>query len=158
MLNHSFTHEENIYDDVDNLYSDLNRAKQWMENRYIGSHSDMVVMPYGEVNPYLLKILKDAGYHNVRTSDDIILLDKDVIEYYPVTTINLKSETNTTEVENLLKFSIYEHKTIIIILNKISGIEDGLGMTYRKDKFEQIIEFIDNNSDKYQVITYSQLF
>lgn len=158
LLNHSYFHKENKYENSDELLSEFNKSRKWMNNRYIGRCSDMVVIPYGEINPYLIDQLKDDGYRSIRTSDNIIILDRSKIEYYPVTTINLLTNVPEYEVERLLEQSVYKSKTIILILHKIDDIDDGFGMTYNKDKFEQILMFIHENSDKFQVIIYSQLF
>ena len=156
LLNHSYTHKDESYNQPVQLVSDFNKSREWMNNRYIGNGSDMVVMPYGVINPYLINKFREEGYRNVRTSDNIILLDKDIIEYYPIRTINLLTDMKANEVINILETS--EHKTIIFILHKIEDTKDGYGMTYSKDKFEQILEYIYNNNDQFQVITYSQLF
>ena len=156
LLNHSYTHKDESYNQPVQLVSDFNKSREWMNNRYIGNGSDMVVMPYGVINPYLINKFREEGYRNVRTSDNIILLDKDIIEYYPIRTINLLTDMKANEVINILETS--EHKTIIFILHKIEDTKDGYGMTYSKDKFEQILEYIYNNSEEFQVITYSQLF
>ncbi|MGB7606065.1 MAG: polysaccharide deacetylase family protein [Lutisporaceae bacterium] len=158
LINHSYTHKGNIYDKTDELLSDFNRARQWMQNRYIGKLSDMLVMPFGEINPYLITQLKDAGYRNVRTSENIINLDGYKIEYYPVMTVNLLTDVTTEEVEGILTDITYKSKVVIIILNKIGDKDDGSGMTYSKDQFEKILMFINQHSDEFQVINYSQLF
>ncbi len=158
LLNHSYSHNENLYSDSDKLLSDFNRAKQWMENRYIGKSSNVIVMPYGEINPYLIGQFKEAGYRNIRTSDNIITLDKTKIEYYPITTISLLTDVSVEKVKNLLSQMLGQQKTIIFILHKIGDEDDSFGMTYSKDKLEQIIQFIHKNSKEFEVITYSQLF
>jgi len=158
MLNHSYSHKENIYDNSDALLSDFNRARKWMKNRYIGIYSGMVVIPFGEINPFLIGQLKDAGYLSVRTSDNIIILNKSEIEYFPITTINLLTDVTVNEVKDILTKTFNEPNTIIFILHRIEDIDDGFDMTYRKDKLEEIIKFIDEHREKYQIITYSQLF
>lgn len=158
LLNHSYSHKENTYDNSDELLSDFNKARQWMKNRYIGDYSNMAVLPYGEINPYLIRRLKDAGYSNARTSDNIIILNKNVIEYYPVTTITLLTDVTVDEVKNILTQKYKEPKPFILVLHKIEDRNDGSGMTYSKDKLEEIIVFINSHSDKFEVINYSQLF
>lgn len=158
LLNHTYYHKENAYEDSLKLLSDFNKARKWMTNRYIGDFSNMAVIPYGEVNPYIIDMLKGDGYRNVRTSDNIIILDRNEIEYYPVATINLLTNIPEYEVERLLAQSFTEPKTFLLIMHKIGNVDDGFGMTYSRDKFEHIITFINENSDKFQVITYSQIF
>lgn len=158
LLNHSYTHREEIYDKTDKLLSDFNKARQWMQNRYIGRLSNMIVMPFGEINPYLIAQLKDAGYHNIRTSENVIKLDSYKIEYYPVMTINLSADITAQEVEALLTDITYNSKVVIIILNKLGDKDDGSGMIYSRDQFEGILMFINQHSDEFQVINYSQIF
>jgi len=157
LLNHSYSHKEDNYDNTDELFSDFNKGRQWMNNRYIGRCNDMVVMPYGEINPYLITKLKDAKYHSVRTSDNIIILE-DNMKYYPITTINLLTDLRVNEVKDILTQRTSESKTIIFILHKIGEGNDGYGMIYSKKKLEEIIIFIDEHKDKFEVTTYSQLF
>jgi len=158
LLNHTYSHKEDQYNDPDQLLSDFNKARQWMENRYIGEQSHMAVLPYGQVNPYLIEKLKNNGYKNIRTSDNIIILDKDKIEYYHVTTINLLTDVTVSEAINKLRSALEEPKSIMFILHKIGEGNDGFGMTYSRSKLEQILVFIDQHKDKLQVISYSQLF
>lgn len=158
LLNHSYTHREEIYDKTDRLLSDFNKARKWMQNRYIGRLSNMLVMPFGEINPYLIAQLKDAGYRNIRTSENVIKLDSYKIEYYPVMTINLSADITAQEVEALLTGSSYKSKVVIIILNKLGDKDDGSGMIYSIEQFEGILMFINQHSDEFQVINYSQIF
>lgn len=158
LINQSYSHEEDMYNDSDKLLSDFNKARQWMENRYIGKCSDMIVIPYGEINPYLIDRLRDAEYHNVRISDNIIKLKNNNIEYYPISMLNLLTDITVDEAKKLLIQKSKKHNTIMIILNKIRDTDKGYGMTYSKDKFEQIVMFINENKDEFEVVTYSQLF
>jgi len=158
LLNHSYSHKKNIYENTDKLFSDFNIAKQWMENRYLGRYSDMVVMPYGEINPYLISQLKDTGYRNIRTSDNIIILNQEQIDYLPVYTINLLTDVSVNEVKDLLIKENIETKIIIIILHKIADGDESYGMSYSKVKFEQVVNFIEENNDQFEVITYSEIF
>lgn len=158
LLNHTYSHKENAYNSPDELLSDFNKAKMWMENRYIGEQSNMAVLPYGEVNPYLIEKLKNNGYVSIRTSDNIMILNKDKIEYYHVTRINLLTDVTVSEVIKKLMTALEEPKTIMFILHKIEDGDDGSDMKYSRDKLEQILMFINQHKDKLQVITYSQLF
>jgi len=158
LLNHSYSHKENMYDNPDEVLSDFNKARKWMNNRYIGNCSDMTALPFGEINPYLINGLKDAGYSNVRTSDNIIVLNKNTIGYYPVTTITLLTGVTVNEVKNILTQEYDEPKPFILLLHKIGDRDNGYSMTYSKDKLEEIIMFINGHSDKFEVINYSQLF
>jgi len=158
LLNHSYSHKENTYENTNKLLQDFNRAREWMRNRYIGNSSDMVVLPYGEINPYLIGQLRDAGYRNVRTSSNIIVLHKNDIEYYPVTTISLLTDVTANKVKEILAQRVSEPQIIIFILHKIGDRDNGSGMTYSKENFEEIILFLNERSDELEVINYSQLF
>jgi len=149
---------EYTYENTNKLLQDFNRAREWMRNRYIGNSSDMVVLPYGEINPYLIGQLRDAGYRNVRTSSNIIVLHKNDIEYYPVTTISLLTDVTANKVKEILAQRVSEPQIIIFILHKIGDRDNGSGMTYSKENFEEIILFLNERSDELEVINYSQLF
>jgi peptidoglycan/xylan/chitin deacetylase (PgdA/CDA1 family) len=158
LVNHSYSHKENVYENANELLSDFNRAREWMKNRFIGNCSDMIVLPYGEINPYLVRQLKDGGYSNVRTSGNIIVLDKNDIEYYPVTTISLLTDLDANKVKGILSQRFSEPRAIIFILHKIGSRDDGSGMTYSKENLEDIILFLNEHNDEFEVIRYSQLF
>lgn len=158
LLNHSYYHKEDLYNKTDELLSDFNKARKWMRNRYIGEQSNMAVIPYGEVNPYLIEKLRNNGYKSIMTSDNIIILDKDEIEYYHVSTINLLTDVPVSEAINKLRPALEEPKSIMFILHKIEDGNDGFDMTFSRNKLEQILMFIDQHKDKFQVVTYSQLF
>jgi len=158
LLNHSYSHIEMMYDSPDALLLDFTRSRQWMENRYLGKYSDMLIMPYGDINPHLIGQFKDAGYRNVRTSDNIILLDGYKTEYYPVSVINLLTDITVEEVAGLLEQRPEGNKPVIFILHKIGDRDEGLGMTYSRDRFEQIIQLINKLCGQFEVITYSALF
>ncbi|MGI6586958.1 MAG: hypothetical protein GX301_05420 [Gracilibacteraceae bacterium] len=102
--------------------------------------------------------MKAAGYKNVRTSDNIIILDKDKIEYFPVITVNLLTNVSPDKVKDILVQSFEEPKTILFILHKIGEGDDGFGMIYGEDKPEEIIKFINEHEEEFEVINYSQLF
>ena len=157
LLNHSYSHRADAYNNTDELLSDFDKSRRWMENRYFGKYSDMVVMPHGEINPYLISQLKNAGYRSVRTSDNIIVLDSFNYYYYPINSINPLTNISVNEVTAQLKQSFNEFKTFVLIFHKIGDEEDEFGMTYSKDKLKQIIMFINRHSDIFQVLTYSQL-
>jgi len=158
LLNLSYSHKEDLYNKTDELLSDFNKARKWMKNRYIGEQSNMAVIPYGEVNPYLIEKMKNNDYKSIMTSDNIIILDKDKIEYLHVSTISLFTNVTVDEVIKKLMPALEEPKTIMFILHKIGDGDDGFGMKYSRDKLEQILMFINQHKDKLQVITYSQLF
>lgn len=158
LLNLSYSYKEDLYNKSDELLSDFNKARKWMKNRYIGEQSNMAVIPYGEVNPYLIEKLRSDGYKSLMTSDNIIILDKDDIEYYHISAVNLLTDVTVSEVINKLKPALEEPRSIMFILHKIENGNDGFGMTYSRDKLEQILMFIDQHKDKFQVVTYSQLF
>ncbi|MDR7855966.1 polysaccharide deacetylase family protein [Tissierella sp.] len=158
LLNHSYSHKVNLYQNTDELLSDFNRARRWMDNRYLAKSSDMVVMPYGEVNPYLINQLKNEGYRNIRTSNNIIILDGLDTSYFPIKAINLLTDMTEYEVISQLKKTLNESKTVLLILHKIGDEDDEFGMTYSNDKLKQIIKFINEHNNDFEVITYSQLF
>lgn len=158
LLNLSYSHKEDLYNKTDELLSDFNKARKWMKNRYIGEQSNMAVIPYGDVNPYLIEKMKNNGYKSIMTSDNIIILDKYKIEYLHVSTISLLTNVTVDEVIKKLMTALEEPKTIMFILHKIEDGDDGSDMKYSRDKLEQILMFINQHKDKLQVITYSQLF
>jgi len=157
LLNHSYSHAEKLINKSDELLSDFNRGREWMRNRSIGRNSDNVVVPYGEINPYLLKLLENNGYHSVRTSGNVIRLDKNKYYYYPVNVLNLSSGVTAKDVRNFLEQSLKDSRDVILIFNKVANTDDDSGMTYSINHFEEIIKLLVEMKDEFQVVTYSQL-
>jgi len=84
--------------------------------------------------------------------------ENEEIKYYPATVISLLPGVSVNEIENSLKKTFHNPKTIIFIIQKISDIDDGSGLSYSKNKLEEILIFINEYSSEFQVLTYSQLF
>lgn len=158
LLNHSFSHDEKHIDKSYELLSDFNKAREWMKNRFIGRNKDNVVVPFGEINPYLLKLLEAHGYSSLRTSDNVIILDKNKYHYFPVNILNLTNPIGVEDVENFLKESLVDSRNVILIFNKIGNKDNGLGMTYSKAGFEEVIKLLDKIGDNFHIVTYSELF
>lgn len=157
LLNHTYSHQEDMYNSSDELLSDINKARHWMHNRYIGYNSDSVAIPFGEINPYLIGELKAAGYYSIRTSDNIIMLDNDVISYFPIATINILSTMSVERIKSTLLHPPEDTEAVVLIFNNIGASEDNSRMTFSTEKFKELITFIQQSSDKLQVITYSDL-
>jgi len=156
--NHSYSHKEGMYNNNRELLSDINKARQWMRSRSLATYGNMVVMPYGDISPELVPLLMEEGYDSIRKYNKVIMINREGMEeFQPTTFINLLTDVTVKEVENIFLSSIEEKGTIILILHKISDISDGFGMTYSEEKFEEIVKFIKEHEDKFQVVTYSQL-
>lgn len=158
MLNHSYSHSEGMYNHCEDLLKDFNRARDWMNKRYLTKSDTMAVLPYGEVNPYMINLFIDAGYENVRTSDNILVINNGAVQYHYVKTISLLTNVAVSEVEAFLSDAWQGKKTILFSLHKIDEKADGFHMTFDPQKLEDIIFYIHENPEKYQVITYSKLF
>ncbi len=157
VLNQTYSHKANMYDYCYELLDDIQQAKKWMDNKYLKRSSDKVIIPFGEINPYLIPLLKEAGYVSIRTSDNIILLNNDEIKYSEVKVINVQSDTTVVELIDFLKKASLNKKDVLIIFNKIEDNVMGRTLSFSTDNFKQIIEYIKNNMDKYEVVNFSDI-
>lgn len=89
ILNQTFPYEADLYDSPTKELEDIQKTKKWMDNRFFTRTSDSVIMTYGEINPYLIKLLKNKDFKSIRTSDNIIDLSKDKVEYKPIKVMDL---------------------------------------------------------------------
>lgn len=153
ILNQTYSHKENMYNYSEELLLDINYAKKWMEDNFLNRASDSVIIPYGEVNPYLLKLLQENKYKSVRTSDNILVLNNSRIEYLNIKCQHISKNIKTTDVIKFLEESYNEKKPALLILNKIGDTQDSLEV----NKFIEIVEYIYTNSNKYQAISYSKI-
>lgn len=155
VLNQTYSHKDNMYDYCSELLDDIQRAKKWMDNKYLKRASNNVIIPYGEINPYLIPLLKESGYVSVRTSDNIILLNNIDIKYYEAKVINVQSDTTVEAIIEYLETASLDKRDVLIIFNKIEDNEIENAMSYHTNNFRQIIEYIKNNLEKYEVVNYS---
>ncbi|HOV70261.1 MAG TPA: polysaccharide deacetylase family protein, partial [Clostridia bacterium] len=117
VLNHSYTHKENM--DSKQLFNDFQLAADWMEKRFLYKGAKMAVVPFGFCDPYLIKLLIDAGYHSVRLSDNIIVLNTQKAYYYRVNVMILTCDVEIKEAQDKLYYSWRESVPFIFILHKI---------------------------------------
>lgn len=87
----------------------------------------------------------------------ILLLKGDESAYYNVRTIHLSNDVTVETVKNELE--AYQGKGAFLFnLHKVGNGADSTQMTFSPKKLEKILEFIHDNEDKFQVVTYSELF
>jgi len=159
ILNQSYSYE--ISTDSYKMFNEFQRGKDWMEKRFLTKGNKMAVIPYGCNNPHLIKLLIDAGYDNVRTQDNVIILDAAKLKntvYYPISIIGLLPDWEFSEVKAYLSEAWREKRPIAFVLNKIGKKHDRYGTTYTSDQLEELLEYIHANEDKFQVIAYSDMF
>lgn len=155
VLNQSYSNQVNMYNNCYELLDDIQRAKKWMDNKYLKRSSNNVIIPYGEINPYLIPLLKESGYSSIRTSDNIILLNNDEIQYYEAKVINVLSDTSVEELTKFLKNASDKKKDVLIIFNKIEDNVTENNMSYNTNNFREIIKYIKDNKELYEVVNYS---
>lgn len=133
ILNHSYSHKEDMYDQPEQLLFEFNRAREWMERNYLVKGADMAVIPYGECNPYLIKLLAENDYRNIRTSSNIIAIHNKKTTYYSVRAISPHNKSSLDLIREDLLTAYNEKTAVLFILHKIEPIEDEFQMTfYRK--------------------------
>lgn len=159
VLNNSYSYKINT--DYYKLFEDFQRARDWMYKRFLTRGMKMAVIPYGYNNPFLIKLLIDSGYDNVRTQDNVIVLDAKNIKfnvYYDITIMELLQDMEADEVKSHLLGAWDEKRSIAFILYKIGQTPDPYKTTYAPEGLEEILRFIHDNEDKFQVMAYSDLF
>lgn len=159
VLNHSYSYRTSA--DCYKLFEEFQRTKDWMDKRFLTKGKKMAIIPYDCNNPYLIKLLIDSGYDNVRTQDNVIVLDvknaKNTV-YYPITIIGLLQDSEVSEVKSHLLEAWNEKRSIAFVLNKIGQTADRYKMTYAPERLEEILQFIHENEDRFQLLAYSDLF
>ncbi|GAA0720967.1 hypothetical protein GCM10008905_10800 [Clostridium malenominatum] len=158
IINQSFPYEYDWYDNSTRVLEDIQKTKKWMDNKFFTRSSDSVIMTYGEVNPYLIKLLKEKGYKSLRTSDNIIDLSKYQIEYTPIKSMDL---TKNPDINTIEKFIADAHKakaTIVFILNKIDETNGHEEKVFNQSTLLKLLEYIYLNKNELEVIPYSYLF
>jgi len=159
ILNQSYSYK--VSPDSYKMFNEFQRARDWMEKRFLTKGMKMAVIPYGCNNPFLIKLLIDAGYDNVRTQDNVIVLDatnmKNTI-YYPISIIGLLQDMDFSKVKSFLSEAWKEKRSITFVLNKVGQTPDRYGTTYTPKQLEELLEHIQANEDKFQVVCYTDLF
>ncbi len=158
ILNQTFPYQLDLYDNPTGLMEDIQRAKEWMDNRMFTRTSDCVIMTYGEINPYLIGLLKEKGYRSVRTSDNIIDLSKHKIEYKTIRAMDLTKAPDIGMIKNFLDDSYKFNTAAVFILSKVGESNNSSDNVFSKSSLDQLLEYINKNRDRFEVIPYSDLF
>jgi len=158
ILNHSYSHMENMYDQPDELLLEFNRAREWMSRNYLVKGADMAVIPYGECNPYLIRLLAENGYTSIRTSSNIITIHNNNTTYYPVRAISPHDKSSLDLILEDMFMAYHDGIDVLFILHKIEPAHDEYRMTFYPESLDLLLQYIDENKDKYQVVPYSALF
>jgi len=156
ILGQSFPYEADMYDNSTRVFADIQKTKKWMDNSFFTRTSDSVIMTYGEINPYLIKLLKEKGYKSVRTSDNILDLSKYNIEYKSIKVMNLTENPDISTIEKFIEDTYKSRGTAVFILSKI-GETNGEDKALSQSTFLQLLEYIYWNTDKFEVISYSDM-
>jgi len=158
ILNHSYSHKEDMHDQPEQLLIEFNRAREWMERNYLVKCADMAVIPYGECNPYLIKLLAENDYRNIRTSSNIITIRNKKTTYYPIRAISPSDKSSLDLIYEELLVAYDDKTDVLIILHKIEPVADEFLMIFFPESLDLLLQYIDNNKDKFQVVPYSSLF
>ncbi|MEA4970410.1 MAG: polysaccharide deacetylase family protein [Candidatus Pelethousia sp.] len=158
ILNHSYSHKEDMYFRCDEMLLEFMRAREWLDNHFFTRGMNMVITPLGECNPYLIPLLMKKGFQNIRTSDNVLLLNRNNTAYFPVKTIHLLTDVSAETAQAELMSYSGGGAAVLLNLHKIDEASDGSQMSFSLQKLETIIEFLHANEDKFQVVSYSCLF
>lgn len=158
ILNQTFPYQPDLYDNPTRLIEDIQRTKKWMDNRMFTRTSDCVIMTYGEINPYLIGLLKDKDYKSVRTSDNIIDLSKHRIEYKTIRAMDLTKAPDISAIENFLDDSYKLNAAAVFILSKVGENNDSGDKVFSQYSLKQLLEYLNENRDRFEVVSYSDLF
>lgn len=159
ILNHSYSHLDDMYFRCDEMLSEYVHAREWLDRHCFAKGMNMVIAPMGECNPYLIPLLIEKGFQSIRTSDNVLLLKRNEATYFTVKTIHLPADvsTETAQAELIDCWSSGNQAAVLFNLHKISDINDSMQMSFPPQKLAALIEFIHANEDKFQVVTYSCL-
>jgi len=158
ILNQTYPYEPDLYDNSTMELDDIQKAKKWMDNCLFTRTSDSVIMTYGEVNPYLIKLLKNKDFKSIRTSDNIIDLSKDKVEYKPIKALDLTRNPDLSIIEKFLEDAQKSNTIAVFVLGKVDEINEEDKETFNQYTLTQLVEYIYWNSNKFEVISYSDLF
>ncbi|HHW00431.1 MAG TPA: polysaccharide deacetylase family protein [Clostridiaceae bacterium] len=159
VLNQSYSYK--ISTDSYKMFNEFQCARDWMDKRFLTKGKKMAIIPYGCNNPFLIKLLIDAGYDNVRTQDNVIMLNATRLKntvYYPISIIGLSQDMDFSKVRSYLSEAWSEKRSVAFVMNKIEEADDRYGTTFSPEQLEKLVEYIHENEDKFQVVTYTDLF
>lgn len=157
ILNHSYSHMEDMYFRCEEMLSDYMRAREWMGKHFFTRGMNMIITPMGECNPYLIPLLIKRGFKSIRTSDNVLLLSRNKATYFPAKTIHLFAYVSIETVQNELMACLGSDSAVLFNLHKIDRTDDKTQTSFSPQKLVALIEFIHANEDKFQVVTYSCL-
>ena len=157
ILNHSYSHQEGMYDRCDEMFFEYLRAREWLNSHFLKKGMNMIITPLGECNPYLIPLLIKRGFENIRTSDNVILLRRNESAYFPVKILHLLTDVSAETVQAELMSCLGGESAVLFNLHKIDDTDNGTQMSYSRQKLDSLIEFLHTNEDQFQVVPYSCL-
>ncbi|MDD4797611.1 MAG: polysaccharide deacetylase family protein [Eubacteriales bacterium] len=157
ILNHSYSHKDGMYARCDELLSEYMSAREWLDRRFFRRGGNSVIMPFGDCNPYIIPLLIKNGFQNIRTSDNVLLLDRDEVCYFPIKTIHLLTDVSVETVTAELTACAGGDSAVLFNLHKMGDGADRTQMTFSPAKLREIVEFLHANEDTFQVVTYLTL-
>lgn len=154
ILNHTYNHYSFKEIDIDNQIKEIESAGLWLNNNGFINDIKNLIYPEGEYNDQIIIELKKRGYITARGTFE------GYNEYFATDLFNVKvkninSNILVEEVINYIDYSIVNNKTIILLFHKIEDRYDESLMIYKTNDFYKIIDYIDNNKDKLNIITYT---
>lgn len=155
LLNHTYSHVDLSRLSSAEQLSQINKARDWLNNRCYTEGSSVLVYPYGNFNPTTLQLLKSEQFVSARSLLEGFEIDHPDNPYV----VRVKSLTPDLQIEHALhwiKKANDEQKTVIFVLQKLdSKNPDPNGMSFDPKKLQEIVDYIAKQKN-IQVITYTE--
>lgn len=156
ILNHSYSHQEDMYAQCDEMLSEYQRTRVWLQKHFFTRFQNMVISPYGECNPYLIQQMYRVGFESIGLSENILCLYNDGFEFLPIKSIPLLADTPAETVEAELSNCGSETEVILFHLHKIISDDEGK-MSYSPENLKALLEYLCANANTFEVVPYSSL-
>lgn len=157
LVNHTFSHQKLSTLDEEDQEKEIIRGTNWLNANCFPRGSKIVVYPYGAYNQTTLAILKKYGYHGARTLHTGFERNQGY-RTFEAKVYNLTTDVKSEWAKDWIDQAIEEKKILIFVNHRFAqnATEDPTGMIYDKDRFREIVEYLDQQRDNVEVITYSE--
>jgi peptidoglycan/xylan/chitin deacetylase (PgdA/CDA1 family) len=155
LLNHTCYHNVLINTDISEQEEEIKQGGDWLKEKGFNNQNNILIYPEGKYNSDTIDIMKKLNYVSGRSVEDgyNFKYPKDL---YRIKVKNVLTTTKTEWVESWIDYAIANNLTLILLFHKIENETDDSKMIYKEKDFNKIIDYIDKNREKLNIITYSE--
>lgn len=154
LFNHTTTHNDLTVIPVEQIKTELDNCRDWLNEQGFTEASDFVAYPYGSHNADVLEAMK--GYKLGRITSEMLEVTPP-IQPHRLKVLNMYPTINAAAYTPIINDAIKTGSTLILLFHRIddTGSDNTIYLT---NEFEALVSFIKSKESEVDVITTSEYF